>query len=97
LSLSFSFGLYGKINGLPIVPPLLPECAAARKGTAEMTVTTAPVSRSTKRVFLATGGELIGQAPRFYRAFPLAAAVAAAAGAAGAVLFVVFFEGVPPM
>jgi hypothetical protein len=92
-SLSFSFGLSGTSSGPPTSPPPPPEGAAERNGTAAITVPTAPVSTSTTRVLLAVGGEPIGRAPRFFRAFPSAAAVAAAARA---VFLVVFFDSVPP-
>jgi hypothetical protein len=92
-SLSFSFRLSGTSSGPPAPPPPPAEGAAERNGTAAITVPTVPVSTSTTRVLLASGGELVGRAPRFFRAFPSAAAVAAVVRA---VFFVVFFDGASP-
>jgi hypothetical protein len=84
-SLSFSGGLRGTSSGLAAPCPALAEGmpegtsegAAAHSGTAAITSSTRPVSTSTTRVLLGDGGESAGRPPRFFRAFPLAAAVAA--------------------
>jgi hypothetical protein len=91
-SLSFSYGLRGTNSGPAAPCPALAEGTsegtAARSGTAAITSSTRPVSTSTTRVLLGDGGESAGRPPRFFRAFPSAAAVAAA----GALLLPVFCE-----